>query len=102
MPDGLEELEDGAPGAGPSANTAAAAQPREPARRQKVVKVCAASLCSMCVCVCVFCACSCLRMCACVCVYVFVCVCVRVFMQACVVDWYQLSNRCHLCALTHS
>ena len=51
MPDGLEELEGGAPGAGPSANVAASALPREPARRQKVVKVCAASICFVCVCV---------------------------------------------------
>jgi len=82
MPDGLEELEGGAPGAGPSANVAASALPREPARRQKVVKVCAASICFMSVCVCV-------------CV-----LCVREgdrkrereSVCVCVVYWYQLSN----------
>ena len=75
MPDGLEELEDGAPGVGPCANVAAAAQPRAPARRQKVVKVCVASLCFMCVCVCVY-VCVCLFVCVCVCVWVCVYVCV--------------------------
>ena len=75
MPDGLEELEDGAPSVGPCANVAAAAQPRAPARRQKVVKVCVASLCFMCVCVCVY-VCVCLFVCVCVCVWVCVYVCV--------------------------
>jgi len=75
MPDGLEELEDGAPGVGPCANVAAAAQPTAPARRQKVVKVCVASLCFMCVCVCVY-VCVCLFVCVCVCVWVCVYVCV--------------------------
>ena len=43
---------------------------RAPARRQKVVKVCVASLCFMCVCVCV-----------CVCVFMRVCVCVCVCVE---------------------
>ena len=83
MPNGIEQLEDGAPGAGPSANTAAAAQREELARRQKVVKVCRESLLHEYVSyvfVCVF-VCVCVCICVCVCARVFwcVCVCVLVF-----------------------
>jgi hypothetical protein len=76
MPNGIEQLEDGAPGAGPSANTAAAAQREEPARRQKVVKVCRESLFHEYVFVCVF---VCVCICVCARARILVCVCVCVF-----------------------
>ena len=77
MPNGIEQLEDGAPGAGPSANTAAAAQREEPARRQKVVKVCRESLFHEYVFVCVF---VCVCICVCARARILVCVCVFVFL----------------------
>jgi len=104
MPDGLEELEDGAPGvgrAGRSANAAASAQPRAPGRRQKVVKVRSASLCFMCVCVCV---CVSVRVCLSVCPSVCLSVCLSIGLRVSFIGISSVISRylCAMCAFTQS